>query len=72
MVMTMADYQRIEYCIGKDGIISETVIDGRGASCMEATHDLEAALGTVAKREFKPEYYDDDEAIATIQLQSHE
>jgi hypothetical protein len=68
----MAKYQRIEYRIGKDGTISETVVDGLGASCTDATHDLEEALGTVEQREFKPEYYDDDEAIAGIQFQSNQ
>lgn len=52
----MAEYQRIEYRIGKDGSITETVIDGAGASCLEATRELEQALGTVTTREFKPEY----------------
>ena len=68
----MAEYQRIEYRIGKDGTISETVTDGLGPSCTDATQDLEAALGTVEQREFKPEYYDGDEAIASIQMQSNQ
>jgi len=55
----MAEYQRIEYRIGKDGRITETVIDGVGAGCVAATATIETALGTVESRELLPEYEQD-------------
>ncbi|MBK4731210.1 DUF2997 domain-containing protein [Oxynema sp. CENA135] len=55
----MAEYQKIEYRIGKDGKTIETAIEGSGTSCTEITAGLEAALGQVKSRELLPEYYDD-------------
>jgi len=54
----MAEYQRIEYRIGRDGKIVETVIDASGASCTETTQGIEKALGAVEARELLPEYYE--------------
>lgn len=65
----MAEYQRIEYRIGKDGKIVETVIDGLGTSCTAATQGIEAALGTVESRELLPQYYDAADSDATLQNQ---
>lgn len=61
----MAEYQRIEYRIGKDGKIVETVIGASGSSCTQATSDLEQALGQVDTRELLPEYYEDSETSLT-------
>lgn len=65
----MAEYQKIEYRIGKDGKMTETVIDGAGASCTEATAGIETALGAVENQELLPEYYEgeDNQAIDIIQ-----
>jgi hypothetical protein len=52
----MAEYQRIEYRIGKDGKIVETVIGGLGPTCIQAKTGLEAELGQVERRELLPEY----------------
>lgn len=68
----MAEYQRIEYRIGKDGKITETVLGGVGSSCTSMTETLEVALGSVEQRELLPEYYDEAEAIASETLQTHE
>jgi hypothetical protein len=60
----MANYQKIEYRIGKDGKVTETVIDGTGESCILATAGLEESLGKVESRELLPEYDGDgDNAI---------
>ncbi len=66
----MATYQRVEYRIGKDGKILETVIDGSGSSCTLATEDLETALGEVESRELLPAYHDDDAISAANEVQS--
>lgn len=55
----MAEYQRIEYRISKDGQIIETVLDGAGTGCLEMTSAIEATLGHVETRELLPSYYQD-------------
>ncbi len=57
----MAEYQKIEYRIGKDGKIIETVINASGESCTNATKGIEQALGEVSSQEFLPEYYEREE-----------
>ncbi|WP_164929381.1 DUF2997 domain-containing protein [Gloeobacter violaceus] len=47
----MAEYQRIEYVIGKDGKITERVSGVEGGHCTEITAELEAALGRIERRE---------------------
>jgi hypothetical protein len=60
----MANYQKIEYRIGKDGKVTETVLNGKGETCMLATEDLERSLGEVESRDLLPEYYDSaDQAV---------
>ena len=66
----MTDYQKIEYRIGKDGTITETVLNAAGLSCTEATVAIEHALGTVESQEFLPAYYEDEENLAVNPLQS--
>ena len=65
----MAEYQKIEYRIGQDGKITETVLNGVGSGCTEATSGIEAALGEVESQKLLPEYYADenDATIATTQ-----
>jgi hypothetical protein len=58
----MAQYQRIEYLIGKDGKITERVINGAGADCVATTSAIEASLGEVQKRDLLPEYYETSES----------
>lgn len=65
----MAEYQRIEYKIGKDGKITEKVIDASGNSCLQPTQALEEALGEVESRELLPEYYEGDENLTTDNVQ---
>ncbi len=57
----MAQYQKVEFRIGKDGKITETVINASGSSCTLGTADMESALGAVEKRELLPEYYAEPE-----------
>jgi hypothetical protein len=66
----MAEYQRVEYRIGKDGQIQETVINGSGESCTETTADIESALGEVTSQELLPEYYqgEDNQAYEETQV----
>lgn len=66
----MAEYQKIEYRIGKDGKITETVINGIGQNCTETTANIENALGKVEYRELLPDYYQVDENQVTESTQS--
>ncbi len=65
----MAEYQKIEYRIGKDGKITETVVNASGESCTETTAPLEDALGKVESQELLPEYYEGEENITNSQTQ---
>lgn len=70
----MAQYQKVEFYIGKDGQITEKVIEGSGSSCTLGTQDMEVALGSVQKRELLPEYYAEGETVAdseTLVRQQH-
>uniref|UniRef100_B8HWJ2 DUF2997 domain-containing protein n=1 Tax=Cyanothece sp. (strain PCC 7425 / ATCC 29141) TaxID=395961 RepID=B8HWJ2_CYAP4 len=66
----MAEYQRIEYRIGKDGKITETVISGSGPNCTLSTAGIEQALGAVESQELLPEYYEGEEYLTTSETQS--
>ena len=69
----MAEYQKIEYRIGKDGKVTETVINGNGETCTLATEDIEASLGKVESRELLPEYHDDgNNFLINEQFQSND
>ena len=69
----MAEYQKIEYRIGKDGKVTETVINGNGETCTLATEDIEASLGKVESRELLPEYHDDgNNFLVNEQFQSND
>jgi hypothetical protein len=65
----MAEYQRIEYRIGKDGRVIETVIDGVGSGCVPTTAEIETALGTIESRQLLPEY-DQDTDVTTETIQT--
>lgn len=57
----MAEYQQIEYRIGTDGRVIETVIGASGHGCTETTAVFETALGNIEKRELLPEYAEEEE-----------
>jgi hypothetical protein len=64
----MAEYQRIEYRIGNDGKVTETVIGAAGTGCIEVTAAIEAGLGSVDARELLPEYAESTHADATLEI----
>lgn len=53
----MAEYQRVEYTIDKNGNIVERVLNATGSSCVDLTAELEEALGVVESKKLLPEYY---------------
>lgn len=66
----MAEYRKIEYRIGADGKIVETVLNAAGPTCTETTSGIEQALGKVESQEFFPEYYQEEENLLNEQKQS--
>jgi Protein of unknown function (DUF2997) len=63
----MAEYQKIEYHIGPNGVVSETVLNGRGGVCLLATDSLEKALGEIESRELLPEHEADGDTMLVIE-----
>ena len=55
----MADYQTVEYRIGKDGKVTETVLNGV-ASCTKITSEIERAIGTIESQEWLPSDENDE------------
>lgn len=51
----------IELTIHKDGTTTFKVIGLKGAGCLTATKQVEAALGAVTRRLKSAEYYEDEE-----------
>jgi len=66
----MSEYQRVEYYIGKDGKITEKVINGQGKTCTQITAEIEKALGNIEKQELLPEYYENNEQNFIEETQS--
>ncbi|MCU0543688.1 MAG: DUF2997 domain-containing protein [Oscillatoriaceae cyanobacterium Prado104] len=66
----MAEYRKVEYRIGKDGKITETVLNATGSSCTETTAPVEKALGKVESQELLPEYYQGEENLTAEQTQT--
>ena len=66
----MAEYQKVEYRIGKDGKVTETVINASGSSCTATTSGMEKALGEVESQKLLPEYYEGEENLTTEEPQS--
>ncbi len=66
----MAEYHQVEYRIGKDGKITETVINASGTGCTATTSGIEQVLGEVASQELLPEYYEGEENQVVEETQS--
>jgi hypothetical protein len=66
----MAEYQKIEYRIGKDGKVVERVLNATGSSCVETTKGLEKSLGEIESQELLPEYFQDDELMTISENQT--
>jgi len=65
MTTFMTEYQKIEYRIGKDGKIIETVLNASGSSCINTTQGIEDSLGEITSQELLPEYYESEENLTT-------
>ncbi len=66
----MTDYQKIEYRIGKDGKIIETVLNGSGTTCTNLTSEIEHSIGTIESQTLLPDYYESNELLAVEDTQT--
>ena len=55
------EYQNIIIKIDKEGKLFLEVDGVKGKKCLSITKELESMLGTLEKREFKPEFNDKDD-----------
>lgn len=55
---------RIHALLKPDGTVTMEGQDFTGMQCADATAPLERALGLVADRDYKPEFYVQDETLA--------
>jgi hypothetical protein len=62
----MARKKELTILISHDGTVTLEVDGVRGASCLELTHDIEAALGFVREREKKPAFYERQRGKAAV------
>lgn len=68
----MANYQKIEYRIGKDGNVTETVLNASGEQCTLTTEGIENALGQIESRELLPDYYRHDDTDNRLTVEEHQ
>ena len=64
--MTTAKKTELHITVSPTGEVQITVQGVAGASCTDATRDLEAALGNVRARELTAEYYQPAEGAAGV------
>jgi len=57
------EYQYINIKIDETGKVFLEVEGVKGKQCMNLTKELEELLGNELERQFKTEYYDDDQAM---------
>ena len=60
------EYQTVEVKIDKEGNVFLEVDGVKGKKCDNITKDIVTILGGVEKKEYKPEYYDDDKGEDNI------
>ena len=61
------EMQELEITIDKDGKVQVAVRGVHGDRCLALTKNIEEAVGTVEKREYTAEYYEQPEQVATWQ-----
>ena len=53
----MPEQQTLKFTIRQDGFVTEEVIGATSDECVELTRQIDAKLGGVLTREYKPEYF---------------
>jgi hypothetical protein len=53
----MPEQQTLKFTIRQDGFVTEEVIGATSDECVELTRQIDTKLGGVLTREYKPEYF---------------
>ena len=53
----MTKQQTLKFTIRQDGHVTEEVIGAASAECLELTEQIDNKLGVLETRQFKPEFY---------------
>jgi len=60
----MTEQQSIKFTIRQDGYVTEEVIGATSDECVELTRQIDNKLGDVITREYKPEYFKNNNNVA--------
>jgi len=60
----MTEQQTLKFTIRQDGYVTEEVIGATSDECVELTRQIDNKLGDVITREYKPEYFKNNNNVA--------
>ena len=60
----MPEQQTLKFTIRQDGYVTEEVIGATSNECVELTRQIDNKLGDVITREYKPEYFKNNNNVA--------
>jgi hypothetical protein len=61
------EMQELEITIDKEGRVQVAVRGVKGEGCLGLTKNIESAIGTVEKREYTAEYYEESVSVSDNQ-----
>ena len=67
----MTKQQKLKFTIRQDGWVTEEVIGATSDECVELTKQIDIKLGDVITREYKPEYFQNNNNV-TLQHNQNE
>ena len=67
----MPEQQTLKFTIRQDGYVTEEVIGATSDECVELTRQIDIKLGGVITREYKPEYFQNNNNV-TLQHDQNE
>tara|TARA_B100001250_G_scaffold352351_1_gene325063 strand:+ start:841 stop:1092 length:252 start_codon:yes stop_codon:yes gene_type:complete len=59
----MPEQQTLKFTIRQDGYVTEEVIGATSNECVELTRQIDNKLGGVITREYKPEYFQNNNNV---------
>tara|TARA_B100000700_G_scaffold126444_1_gene141569 strand:- start:3247 stop:3465 length:219 start_codon:yes stop_codon:yes gene_type:complete len=68
----MSQQQILKFNIRQDGTVTEEVIGTVGKECEQLTLQIEENLGTVTRKEYKPEFYQQLQVDEEVEEWSHD
>ena len=67
----MPEQQTLKFTIRQDGYVTEEVIGATSDECVELTRQIDIKLGNLVTREYKPEYFKNNNNV-TLQHNQNE